>query len=432
MAAVTPDRVAVRAYQVGFGDCLLVSFHYPPGDEKVEHSRHVLIDFGSTRWPVDHRPRYTEIAQSIAERTGGRLDAIVVTHRHKDHLAGFGDATAGAMLAELKPRIVVRPWTEDPAAEPDATGVGERSRRFADDLGAARVFVDEVERALAGDRRAVRGEARTLASFQLANQAAIDRLDALASAGANRPRYLRAGQASGLSRLLPGVTAHVLGPPTVEQWPAVTGRRADDPEYWLGRRGLLEAMLAEAAVPGGLRAAARAPTNGEALAPGPTRWLIERLRDQHAHALLRIVRTLDDALNNTSLILLFEVGQRRLLFPGDAQIENWSYALTHSRTVKLRALLPEVDLYKIGHHGSRNATPKSLVAKWERRGDPVSSIVSTLPGVHGHGQNAVPKASMLQALERLGPLFRTDTLAPGLLFRELNASTADRRPFREM
>ena len=68
-------------------------------------------------------------------------------------------------------------------------------------------------------------------------------------------------------------------------------------------------------------------------------------------------------MNNTSVILLFEVGARPL-FPGDAQVENWSYALEdapdHEAT---RALLADVDLYKVGHHGSLNATPKKLL--WE-------------------------------------------------------------------
>ncbi len=82
------------------------------------------------------------------------------------------------------------------------------------------------------------------------------------------------------------------------------------------------------------------------------------MRDEYAHSLLRIVRTVDDALNNTSVILLFEAGTRRLLFPGDAQIENWSYALKHEDTADLREGLDQVDLYKVGHHGSRNATPE--------------------------------------------------------------------------
>ena len=51
---------------------------------------------------------------------------------------------------------------------------------------------------------------------------------------------------------------------------------------------------------------------------------------QRLNSLLRIVRILDDVLNNTSVILLFDVpGTKplRLLFPGDAQIENWEYAI---------------------------------------------------------------------------------------------------------
>ena len=56
--------------------------------------------------------------------------------------------------------------------------------------------------------------------------------------------------------------------------------------------------------------------------------------------MLGIVRTLDQAMNNTSVILLFEVGNKKLLFPGDAQIENWSYALNAAKKDKdLMALL---------------------------------------------------------------------------------------------
>ena len=73
--------------------------------------------------------------------------------------------------------------------------------------------------------------------------------------------------------------------------------------------------------------------------------------------LLQIVRMLDQQMNNTSVILIFQVRKKLLLFPGDAQIENWEYALVRRST---KALLRNVDLYKVGHHGSRNATPKTL------------------------------------------------------------------------
>ena len=37
-----PAKVTIRMFNVGFGDCFLLTFHYPARD------RHVLIDFGST------------------------------------------------------------------------------------------------------------------------------------------------------------------------------------------------------------------------------------------------------------------------------------------------------------------------------------------------------------------------------------------------
>jgi hypothetical protein len=35
-----PDSLTLRCYNVGFGDCFLLTFHYGEDD------RHVLIDFG--------------------------------------------------------------------------------------------------------------------------------------------------------------------------------------------------------------------------------------------------------------------------------------------------------------------------------------------------------------------------------------------------
>ena len=45
MATTKPNRITLRSYQVGFGDCFLMTFHYKKFD------RHILIDFGSTGIP---------------------------------------------------------------------------------------------------------------------------------------------------------------------------------------------------------------------------------------------------------------------------------------------------------------------------------------------------------------------------------------------
>jgi glyoxylase-like metal-dependent hydrolase (beta-lactamase superfamily II) len=103
-----PDKLTLRSYQVGFGDCYLLTFHY--GAE----SRHVLIDFGSTALPPDlPKDQMLRVANDIRERCGGekaKLNVVVATHRHKDHISGFttnkdGGGT-GDVIAGLAPGVV--------------------------------------------------------------------------------------------------------------------------------------------------------------------------------------------------------------------------------------------------------------------------------------------------------------------------------------
>jgi hypothetical protein len=138
--------------------------------------------------------------------------------------------------------------------------------------------------------------------------------------------------------------------------------------------------------------------------PDHARWLRDRARAARAEVLHGIVRILDNQMNNTSLILVLEVGGTRLLFPGDAQIENWEYALSNPKYVKL---LEDTTLYKVGHHGSRNATPKKgLWERFKRRSSDASdkdrlfSIMSTMAGKHGTTESTrVPRSTLVDALK---------------------------------
>jgi hypothetical protein len=170
-----------------------------------------------------------------------------------------------------------------------------------------------------------------------------------------------------------------------------------------------------------------------ALPPGPARKVAERLSRRRVEMLLGIVRALDDMLNNTSLILQFEARKRHLLFSGDAQIENWEFALASKRSEKL---LRKVDLYKVGHHGSRNATPRTLHDWWKEDGRPLVAMMSTLPDFFGEEdkRSEVPRRSLTQALETLteGQLHRTDDLAHPALFIELECDLTKKRPLRRV
>ena len=425
MADPTPKAVHVRAHQCGFGDTLLISFEYAKALDDGRRERHILCDFGSTRRPKGG-PTYVEIAEAVAKRTDGRLDVIAVTHRHKDHIDGFGDEKAAAILAKLEPRLVVRPWTESPDLPKDAKGPGEveaKSLAFAANMKAGEDFVREVNESFQG-ARGLRGDLAAAADHQIPNADAIKQLNEFADKAELGAKYLYAGQDSGIEKAVPGIEVAVLGPPTPDMWPRVTMERADDPEYWISQRRRLRNMLSGAEEPE-LGEQTDVPDVGEEIAPGPVRWLVEKMRGEQTSSLLRIVETLDDAMNNTSLILYFTVGKRRLLFPGDAQIENWSYCLQEGKAKELGADLGDVDLYKVGHHGSRNATPRSLVDGWKNGKQTVTSVMSTLPGVHGKSEaTAVPRATLIAALEELGPLARPDKPPDGADYLDFGGTTS--------
>jgi hypothetical protein len=400
-----PKSATLFAFNIGFGDCFLLRFQYT-GSKR----RHVLIDFGSTRQPKIRPSKYlTRVAEQIQELCGGKLDVVVATHRHKDHIGGFARNKAGTapgdIIRSCSPTLVIQPWIEHPDAARDAT-------KSPDQTEASRAFAGSIENmsALAGaayrmaqqdegtdPRHRLFTEVSELDAFSflgennIKNKSAVENL---MSMGKTR-RYLCFGDDPGTSDILPGVNVDVLGPPTLSQNAAISEQRAKNKEeYWH-----LQASSANLAVGLG---AALFPRHAAAVVPGWARWGRERLRALRRHMLMSIVRELDEEMNNTSLILLFRVGDKSLLFPGDAQWENWSHALSKK---KVQKTLESVDLYKVGHHGSLNATPKTMWRLFENRGPKskkgrLVSVNSTMHGVHGHSANtAVPSHKLVNALE---------------------------------
>ncbi len=68
--------------------------------------------------------------------------------------------------------------------------------------------------------------------------------------------------------------------------------------------------------------------------------------------------SIDNSVNNTSLVLAIELVEsgKVLLFPGDAQTESWR--TWKNKEADVTDLLKRTVVYKVGHHGSHNATYK--------------------------------------------------------------------------
>jgi hypothetical protein len=403
-------------YQVGFGDCFLLTFKY---SDDAKDDRHVLIDFGTTAQP---EKLMLDIANDIRTVTNGKLHAVVATHRHRDHISGFatkpGKNGSGDIVADLHPELVVQPWTEDPDAATDAkvpTKDLSANHAFMRGLVGMDRFAGTVyrfatsanaQRKLAGDRQTpTLNQLAFLGENNLKNLSAVKNLQSMSP----KHEYVSYGSKTGLSKLLPGVNIRILGPPTLKDTDKISKERSKDAaEFWHLQAAAGEKFLIDDGNP-----FPRAQTGNP---PPSARWLTQRLNRIVAQQMLGIVRILDDAMNNTSIILLMEVGGKRFLFPGDAQIENWSYALfdapEHEANQKL---LADVNLYKVGHHGSLNATPKTLWGLFKNRSDSATSkrlktIMSTQLGVHGHANadSEVPRSKLVDALEHQSDLTSTD------------------------
>ncbi len=426
-AARRPQQITLRSYDVGFGDCYLLSFHYPTFD------RHVLVDFGSTRLPKGkskNKNYMVEIARQIASDCDGKLHAVVATHRHKDHISGFTTAKAGEgpgdIIRSLKPTLVIQPWTEDPdtardAKRPTKRLATPRARRATHvqmlaDMNRFAGYVISASKQLKGlHLKDMRDQLEFLGDDNaLANRDAITNLMTMSG----RRRYVYFGAKSGLESILPGVTTRVLGPPTLEQSNAISKQRATDKDqFWhlqADRQGFW-AKRASVANHGDEASKPLFPRHVESRLPWDMRWYRYHAQREHADNLLSIVRTLDDQMNNTSVILLFQVGDKSLLFPGDAQYENWMYALAHDEVTQQ---LSKVNVYKVGHHGSLNATPKDLWNGFEAKGglkaaNRLQSFLSTKDGVHGNEDRhtEVPRATLVNALEKQSALHDTRALA---------------------
>jgi beta-lactamase superfamily II metal-dependent hydrolase len=349
--------VSVRMYDVGFGDCFLVSIPTPDGRRKV------LFDCGSIKFGA--RPIKEVVRQVIEDakddRDGvPRLDVIVATHRHRDHVSGFDDPA----WAEVQVKEVWMPWTEDPT-DPEGRRIRDIQSRLAAQLEVQ--LKARLAAASSPEESTQLEHSLDLALNALTNEKAMRTLHQ-GFAGDPQRRFLPAKEENNHEKklpvawfktpVLPGVTVHVLGPSRSEEI-----IRDLDPPAGQSYLKLFESL---------------AIIDGGGPSPFGQHWrlqleeyeetypgLAQSLPEDDRNTLRRgfkvdeaMAAALDQAVNGTSLMLVLQVGSATLLFPGDAQWGTWRQALENQ---DFRRLMEETDFYKVGHHGSHNATPVEFI-----------------------------------------------------------------------
>jgi hypothetical protein len=120
---------------------------------------------------------------------------------------------------------------------------------------------------------------------------------------------------------------------------------------------------------------------------------------------------LDADINNTSLILIFRVGDEYLLFPGDAQWGPWELLLADAEATEL---LGKVTFLKVSHHSSHNGSPATLmrdiIGRANTHGGKFKAMISMTPKGNWPG---IPHHPLLKLLDDRGcPYIVSDNFKP--------------------
>jgi beta-lactamase superfamily II metal-dependent hydrolase len=370
------DQVIVRMYDVGFGDCFLVFIPTSDGVWKI------LFDCGSiARGSLAMDDVVARIVQDVTDPDNvPRINLIVATHRHADHVSGF----ANSLWKKVEVQEVWMPWTEDPI-DPEA-------RRIRDTQSSlALLLQQQFTKLMVASKK---GETQfdpynRIALNALSNESAMNTLHS-GFLGNPRRRFLPRKNMTGnaiTTKALPGVLIHVLGPSRDEE----IIRDMDPPAGQSYLKLMASQMGGETTVPDPFSiewCLKPEEYSSDLVLPANIREGLKKIGEGLEP---QVAVALEKAVNGTSLMILLQIGKSYLLFPGDAQWGTWNRALKD-----FKDLLKKTNFYKIGHHGSHNATPVDFVEKI--LGKDFWAMVSTR---HVKKWPRIPKKELLEALAKL-------------------------------
>jgi beta-lactamase superfamily II metal-dependent hydrolase len=382
-------------YRVGFGDFFLVSVPGPNG------SKHILIDCGV------HAKDTHSIAPAVADmarETNNHLSLIIVTHRHADHVTGFSKCKK--VFEQFKVDRIWMSWYEDPKdtkaqafqAKIAATANALHLALAARSDPASEEYKDMVGNIL--DAMPASGGQQNPGAFEV-----------LRSFPGDPPiDYYKAGDTPTLppDLVAAGLGATIFGPPDD---PNIISKTDKASEEYIASAGAVEA--------GPMKPFASAfdikpeDYKSDVFEIIPRTVIETRLASVQPDVLAAKAATANNLINNQSLVVLFTFKGKTLLFAGDAQWGNWANFLfggVTETTMKpeSKAILAKLDFYKVGHHGSTNATPKDALAAM-REG--CVAMCSTAMDAYSE----VPRDALVTAIDQKTDhqLARSDQVAAG-------------------
>lgn len=476
MAKMLPPKsgVKIRMYRQGHGDCFLLACKKEDGSPF-----YMLIDCGVWNGSqVDDELTIDKIVASIEEATGGAIDVLLITHEHEDHVNGFGatDDAGEDCWRNISIGEVWLAWTED-GSDAEANAI---RKRFNDTLVAlTNIAVSPLAASHDRDERLelVRelvalhsGEtdisklaislgdlgasgARTKSSEDkikgISNKRLMKKMRVCAENGVRflDPKSKKPNSHSSI----PSLKFFVLGPPRKLELLLSLNPKSKE-EFKVGIDRSSEALArAFSADPDDVVASRpfnpRYGTPISHLAQGSSTYSSffekhhgfkdkkaggeewRRIDDDWLDTAEALAMRLNNEVNNTSLVIAIQLPntEKVLLFSGDAQRGNWiswsdlSWEQDDGQELTAKELLGRTVFYKVGHHGSHNATlngdsssPHANLG-WFGLGEYADEFTAMIPANKewAYGKSQVwkhPLKSIEEALieKASGRVFRTD------------------------
>jgi hypothetical protein len=437
--------IRVRMYRVGFGDFFLISCLQSNGTPV-----HIIIDCGvfkGTSQTGDIHSIEAAVADMV-DTTQRQVALIIMTHRHADHIAGFARCPEA-----FRSLTVGGVWM--PIWESEYTAA---ALKFQAELTRTAFGLQQHFNALGANASEEQNTARKYMENALgelgaagkgSNELALDLLKH--GITGITPEYYKARDSARLPQALAdaGLSAEILGPPPVSDVDLMklmdlqkgVGQYLADfkeedgsirapfgPEWEVELLETAEGQ-SEPCTPASFREWADPRKSWEPVLIEEARNAKTRMETVLAQsqpiAALTAAKQLNAFLNNQSLVVLFTFKGKKLLFVGDAQAGNWEHWLFDTDTADKKAsgkmsaqaqqILTSIDFYKVGHHGSGNATPKAAAETMGLHSQRFAAMCSTEAGVYGTEDpddptkgTEVPRLPLLGKLASESALVRSD------------------------
>ena len=389
------DQIVLRMYRIGTGDCFTLKFM-----KAGTVSFTMMIDCGSCKGDSAYFTRFVNLINT--KDINGKIDVLVISHEHLDHIIGF--SRAQAEFKKITIGQVWIGWTEDPTNVLAHT----LKTKYGKDVAALNTAINRIN-ALIGDPQYAAKFAgefgatdlmATKKSFagslqeslelypqqQLAGKTEMGRamdyvLEEISKNSGQPPFYCKPGMPVPELPGTEGIRFYVLGPPEDES--ALKTELVKDDVYdrkaaFSSNPGFGAALefgpaqeIDQDCLPFSdafaLNSGEKDQSYQELFGKPENNW--RNIDCDWLHYAGSLAIRLEKYINNTSLVLAIEFidSGRVLLFPGDAQSGNWEswHDPNLKWTIKkdgqeivvtAKDLLARTVFYKVGHHLSHNGT----------------------------------------------------------------------------